>query len=79
MSSITLKNIPPDVHEALKRRAQHHGRSLNREIISMLEDSLHAVPVDGVEIGNHARAVRETLGVYVTGKDLKRFRDAGRR
>jgi plasmid stability protein len=37
MKSLTIKNIPDDLHAALKRRAELNYRSLNREIISILE------------------------------------------
>jgi plasmid stability protein len=79
MSTITLKDVPPSVHRALKSRARIHGRSLNREIIMTLEGTLHGVPVDGAAVGKHARAVRESLGVYLTRKDLTALKNAGRR
>ena len=79
MSTITIKNVPPMVHRALKSRAKAHGRSLNREIITTLEYTLHGAPIDAMAIGKHARAVRETLGVYLTQKDLTSLKNAGRR
>lgn len=79
MSTITVKSIPPSLHKALKARATAHGRSLNREIIATLESSLHSVRIDAAGIASHARAVRETTGVYLTQRDLAAFREAGRR
>jgi antitoxin FitA len=35
--NITLKDIPPPVHAALKQRAKQHGRSLNKEALACLE------------------------------------------
>ncbi len=35
--NITLKNVPPKVHKALKRAAKAEGRSLNAHIIQKLE------------------------------------------
>ncbi len=35
--NITLKNVPPKVHRALKRAAKEEGRSLNAHIIHKLE------------------------------------------
>lgn len=40
MPTITLKNIPPDLHERLKTRAQQRGRSLNSEVLHILSDAL---------------------------------------
>ena len=79
MSTITLKNVPADMHRALKARAEAHGRSLNKEIIATLEGSLGATQVDAAAILAQARAVRESVGVYVTQKDLKALKNAGRK
>jgi antitoxin FitA len=79
MSTITIKNIPPAVHRTLKSRAKAHGRSLNKEIITTLEGALHGAPIDAAAIGKHALAVRETLGVYLTQKDLTSLKRVGRR
>ena len=40
MPSITLKDVPEDVHAALKAQAAAHGRSLNREVILRLRLSV---------------------------------------
>ena len=79
MSTITIKNIPPSMHRTLKARAKAHGRSLNKEIIATLESTLHGSPIDADAVGKHARAVRETLGVYLTQRDLSSLKNAGRR
>ena len=34
--TITLKNIPPHLHQRLKARAQQRGRSLNSEVLHIL-------------------------------------------
>lgn len=79
MSTITIKDVPPAVHRSLKARAQAHGRSLNREILVALESILHGAAIDAKAVGTHARAVRETMGVYLTQKDLATLKNAGRR
>lgn len=38
--TITLKNVPPDLHRSLKECAKRHKRSLNQEAIHVLENSL---------------------------------------
>jgi len=78
MSTITIKNVPPAMHRTLKCRAKAHGRSLNKEIITTLESTLHGALVDATGVGKHARAVRETMGVYLTQKDLTTLKNAGR-
>ena len=79
MSTITIKDVPPAMHRTLKTRAAAHGRSLNKEILITLESTLHGTPIDADAIGKHARAVRESMGVYLTQKDLTEFRNSGRR
>lgn len=37
MATITLKDIPDELHRKLRKRAEIHGRSLNKEIIASLE------------------------------------------
>jgi plasmid stability protein len=46
MATITLKNIPEQLHKKIKQRAIEHHRSLNNEIISCLERALGSSPVD---------------------------------
>lgn len=79
MSTVTIKNMPPSVHRSLKARAKAHGRSLNKEVIATLEGSLHGARIDADSVGKQARAVRETLGVYLTERDLRDLKNAGRR
>lgn len=79
MSTITIKDIPEAVHQALKARARAHGRSLNREIIATLEGVARATPVDAPAVLRQARAVREEAGVYLTQRELTSLKNAGRR
>ena len=79
MSTITLKNVPPALHRTLRTRADSNGRSLNKEILVTLESHVHGAVVDAKAIGEHARAVRETMGVYLTQRDLQSFKHVGRK
>ena len=78
VNTITIKNIPQTMHQALKERAKAHGRSLNKEVIATLEGALHATPIDAEAISRRARVVRETMGIYMTEQELKAFKEAGR-
>lgn len=79
MSTVTIKDIPANLHASLKLRAESNGRSLNREIIMILETSVRGTVIDVTSVIDHARAVRETLDVYMTQPDLKQLKGAGRR
>lgn len=37
MPTLTLKDVPPRLHQALKKRADRHRRSLNQEVLHCLE------------------------------------------
>jgi hypothetical protein len=39
-TTITLKNVPPEIHRSLKECAKRNKRSLNQEAILALESSL---------------------------------------
>lgn len=40
MSSITVRNVPPEVHRAIRVRAAQHGRSAEAEIRAILETAV---------------------------------------
>jgi plasmid stability protein len=63
MPSITIKNIPPDLLEALKARAAENHRSLNGEAILALRRAAFAPRPDPAEILARADAIREALSV----------------
>jgi plasmid stability protein len=46
MPSLTIKGIPPHLLDQLRSRAQHHRRSLNSEVLHLLERSVGGAPVD---------------------------------
>lgn len=79
MSTITLKNVPEQIHEVLKSRAKEHRRSLNREIICSLEKMLSIGVSDAEQILGDARVVRESMGdAYLTQRELKAMKEEGR-
>lgn len=78
MNTITLKDVPAAVHKALKQRARTNGRSLNKEIITTLEAALHSSRIDTVALRERALEVRESMGIYLTQRELDAFKNAGR-
>jgi plasmid stability protein len=38
MPTLYIRNVPPEVYEALKARAKREGRSVNAEALKILED-----------------------------------------
>ena len=50
MSSITVKNVPGEVHRAIRVRATRHRRSAQAEIRVSLESAMK--PADRVKLGS---------------------------
>lgn len=44
MASLLLKNVPSEIHEELKKRAERNRRSRTQEAFMILEHSLMDVP-----------------------------------
>jgi plasmid stability protein len=40
LATLHIRNVPESVYEALKRRADRNGRSLNMEVVEALEESV---------------------------------------
>jgi plasmid stability protein len=78
MITITLKNIPEDLHKRLKERAAQHHRSLNNEAIACLETALKSRQVDTEALLKRARDLRSRTPVRLTDKDLHKYKNIGR-
>lgn len=46
MATLTIKSIPDDLLEELRKRAEQRRRSLNREVLYVLERSVGSVRLD---------------------------------
>jgi plasmid stability protein len=40
MPTLVIRDVSPEVHRLLKERAERHHRSLSKEVITILEDSV---------------------------------------
>jgi antitoxin FitA len=79
VANLTIKNIPEPLVRRLKRRAAAHRRSLNLEVISCLEATVQAVPIDPETMLARVRALRGTpRGLRVNDALLARLKSAGR-
>jgi plasmid stability protein len=78
MITITIKGLSREAHQALKKRAATHGRSLNTEAIAVLEASVRSQPVEPGDVIQRARQFRNSLQFRVAARDLKRFKSGGR-
>jgi len=44
MASLLIKNLPDEIHQRLKAQAERHHRSLNKEVITLLEIAVTQAP-----------------------------------
>ncbi len=63
-TTITVKNIPAELYERLKVSAALHHRSINSEVIALIEASVAAKKRKPEEFLASARAIRERTGRY---------------
>jgi plasmid stability protein len=77
VSNLTLKNIPAGLHARLKASAEANRRSLNREILALLEAQLEAPSVD---VAAELRALGDFVASLppVDHARVTRYRNAGR-
>jgi plasmid stability protein len=80
-ANLTLKNVPDDVYERLRRSAEEHRRSLNSEAIVCLESVLLPAsgnPNEQLERIRSLRAEMQARGVWVTPEMVDQARREGR-
>jgi plasmid stability protein len=79
MATLTIKNIPEDLYERLKRSATQSRRSMNNQVIVCLERALQSSRIDADEVVAEARALRrKTARYFLTEKKLSRLKREGR-
>ena len=60
MTDVLIRNVPPEVLDALKTRARQHRRSLQQELVAVLEAAARQVSPPGSPEAI-AAAIRERL------------------
>jgi plasmid stability protein len=79
MSTVTVKDLPEKLHRQLKARALQHHRSLNSEIIALLEAATAPQKLDPDALLARAASLRSNVAGRLTDSDLATLRNAGRR
>ena len=79
MATITLKNIPAELHRELKKRAEEHHRSLNREIIATLKSATSGtMRLDPTKLEESVRRARSLFRRPITVREIDRWKREGR-
>lgn len=69
MAMLTVRNLPDDVHRALRVQAAQHGRSTEAEVREILADAVK--PETRVRLGEALAALSRKVGL--TNKDFEVF------
>jgi plasmid stability protein len=69
-TTITVKNIPPELYEQLKVSAALHHRSINSEVIALIEASIAAKKRKPEDFLASARAIRERMVRYALKQEF---------
>ncbi len=79
MVTITLKNVPPEIYERIKTQAKNNHRSINGEILSILEQAISIPPIDVKATLERTRKLREMTADYViTADEIEKLINEGR-
>ena len=77
MPTLTLKNIPEDLHARLKASAERNRRSLNSEILVRLEQDLRRPVLDPIVEARTLHAFSARLP-HVAHQRVARYKRQGR-
>jgi plasmid stability protein len=76
--SITLKDIPEELHQRLKTSAARHHRSINREAVALLEEALMPAREPPEDVLRRIRALRDKYPATLTASEITALKNAGR-
>jgi antitoxin FitA len=77
MATLHVRNVPEDVYEALRTRAEREGRSINAETIAVLRESLRPSAEDLLaEIESLRATTMLPTGAFAPERIIRRDRDA---
>jgi plasmid stability protein len=80
MTTLTIKKIPSEIYERLKRRAKANRRSINQEAIAVIERALETPPIDVDSTLVRTRKIRELTAQYhLRDEELEMWKNEGRK
>lgn len=78
MANLNIKGIPEKLHRRLKTRARKNRRSLNGEVIELLERATGPQRVDDQEWLERVRKLRQEINLHLTDEEIERAINWGR-
>lgn len=80
MPALTIKNIPDKLYNRVKERAAQNHRSINSEIIHIIEKATSSSVTEPEEHLYRARKLRDkSSSVVIKDSELSDFKNKGRR
>jgi plasmid stability protein len=79
MATLHVRNVPEDVYEALRARAEREGRSINAEAITILREALSPVDAEAMleDIRRFRARTKLPQGRLAPEEIIRRDRDSG--
>ena len=79
MANLTIKNIPDALYEKVKASAEASRRSINSEIIVLIERAFQSYRPGPEEVDAEASRLREMTSHYhLTEEELNKWKNEGR-
>jgi plasmid stability protein len=79
MATLTIKNIPDELYEQLKASAAVNRRSINNEVLILIERAVRSSRPSSREIAAQARELRKlTAHHHLTEEKLEEWKNQGR-
>ncbi len=80
MVTLTIKNVPEDLYERIKIQAKNNRRSINKEVISIIEGAFTVPPIDVQTTLARTKKIRELTAHYIiTDEEMTRWKKEGRK
>lgn len=78
-TAITIKNIPSRLYDILKKNAARNHRSINSEVISLIEKMYLSIKISPEEFLANARELRKRTKKFLLTEDiLNKAKNEGR-
>lgn len=76
--NITIKDVPEELHERLRKVADESGRSLNKQILYTLEHSIRSRKIDRLELLSRIKLRRSEMTAWLDDESLRSAIEEGR-
>jgi len=77
-TNITIRDIPDDVYEKIKKQAELHHRSINSEVIVYLKKLVKSIRRDPDQVISRAKKLKQKAKGTVSMDEIQQVIDQGR-